>query len=160
MGPEIVGEDPMIDIKTLTQATVDTFRNIPAVLDILADRERIVPYLYEGPTQNKWQRAVYKMPAPSILVAWVETVKNETSDGWWLHRFQYILRGVPSGSPLDLLTALLNGVPVPGDGMRWRLCGFMDGLNPAQILEISRQPDEEGIDYIAVVAEILETGDA
>jgi hypothetical protein len=150
----------MIDLKQLTQATVDTFRNIPEVMAIVEDPERIVAYLYQGPTQNKWQRAVYKSSAPSILVAWAETVANEGKNGWWKHRFEYVLRGVTGGSPLDLLTALINGVPEPGDGQRWRLCGFLDGLNPATILQVVRQSDEEGIDYLNVVVEILETGDA
>lgn len=150
----------MIDLKTLTGATVDTFRAIPELVAILSDPERIEGYFYEGASQNKLQHTVDHTAPGSLLVAWVETVANESNNGWWLHRFHYILRGVTGGSPLDLLTALLNGVPNPGDGQRWRLCGFMDGLDPARILEISRQPDQEGIDYIQVTAEILETGDA
>ena len=160
MGAESLGENLMIDLKALTQATVDTFRAIPPVLDIVTDPAMIKAFVYEGAAQNKSQRAVYQSPPGSILVFWFETVANQNDDGWWLHRFQYVLRGVPNGSPLDLLTALINGVPVPGDGLCWRLCNFMPGLNPATILEIARQPDEEGIDYIAVTVEILETGDA
>jgi hypothetical protein len=150
----------MIDLRQLTDATVDTFRLIPEVIEILGDEQYIRAYVYQNPAQNELMTAVYQTPAGSILVAWIETVANDADDGWWLHRFHYILRGTTTGSSLDLLTALLNGVPVPGDGMRWRLCGLMPGLEPAKILEVSRQPDEEGIDYVQITAEIKETGDA
>lgn len=149
----------MIDLGELTEATVDTFQLIPEVVQLLGDAQMIYGYYYLGAAEKKLTRAYYQTPPGSILVAWIETVRNETTEGWWLHRFHYILRGATDGSSLDLLTALLNGVPVPGDGQRWRLCGFMDGVNPATILEVSRQPDQEGRDYIQILAEILETGD-
>lgn len=150
----------MIDLTELTLAMVDTFRRIPEVLDIVVDPKRITPYLYLGPTQNMWPVAVTQTPGPSILVGWQETVANDSPNGWWKHRFEYILRGVTSGSPLDLLTALLNGIPVPGDGQRWRLCEFLPGTDPAKIVQVVRQPDQESLDYIVVIVEILETGDA
>jgi hypothetical protein len=150
----------MIDLNALTEATADTFRAIPEVLTILTDPEFVIAFTYTGAAQDKLETAIYQSPAPSILIAWVETLPNDKDTGWWLHHFQYILRGAADASPLDLLTALMNGVPQPGDGQRWRLCGFMAGLEPARIVGIAQRADQEGIDYIEVTAEILETGDA
>ena len=66
----------------------------------------------------------------------------------------------PRCFPLDLIDKIINGIPVPGDGLRWRYCPVMPGVLPANITDITRPSDTEGIDYHSIVMEIKETGDA
>ena len=60
----------MIDIKQLTNTTVDTFRTIPELVALI-DSDAIVPYTYTGAKENKLENAITNSSPNSILVGWV-----------------------------------------------------------------------------------------
>lgn len=151
----------MVDLTLLTTAMVDTFRKIPELVAALNGApEAIFGYYDLNPDRNSLTNAVYTQPPGSILVAWTETAFAEEEIGCWLHAYGYYVRAPRKGSPIALITALVNGIPMPGDGLIWRFCPVMDGVLPTQIINISRIPDAEGIDYYVVTTETKETGDA
>jgi hypothetical protein len=154
----------MIDLIALTTALATTLQNIPELVALLpnADPARIVAYLDSNPARNSVINTLYEMPSGLIYVAWERTILNETqnSASMWTHTMFIYCRADTGKSPLDILKLVVDGIPNPGDGMRWRNCGIMTGVLPADIKEISRQPDREGIDFYIVNIEINETGDA
>jgi hypothetical protein len=151
----------LVDLIILANAQVDAFRRIPELVAALGGNpELISAYIDRNPDYNSWSQAVYQMPPGSILVIWQETLFAEGEMEAWTHRFQYFIRARRGDSALTLVEVLVNGVPDPGDGMRWRFCPLMDGVLPTQITEIARLTDSEGIDYYAVTTATNETGDA
>jgi hypothetical protein len=161
MVAESLGAHRVIDLIALTDAMVTTFRNIPELVAALDSRpENISGYIDVNPDKNSVAKAIYQMQPGTVLVAWQETLFEAAEMEAWSHHFQYYVRARRGASALDLITKLVNGVPVPGDGLRWRFCPLMPGLLPTNILEIARVVDEEGIDYFAITSETQETGDA
>jgi hypothetical protein len=77
-----------------------------------------------------------------------------------MHRFQFFVRAQRGASALDLINLIVDGVPNPGDGLRWRYCPVMAGVLPAVISSINRPIDEEGIDYFSLTVDTTETGDS
>ena len=151
----------MVDLIQFTNATVDAFRRIPDLVTALGgDPNAISGYIDRNPDANSWSLAVYQMPPGSLLVIWQETLFSEGEMEAWMHRYQYFIRARRGDSALTLINLLVDGIPVPGDGQRWRYCPLMDGLLPTQITEIARLTDSEGIDYYAVTTATNETGDA
>jgi hypothetical protein len=151
----------LVDLIALTNAQVDAFRRIPDLVAALGgNAEAIAGYIDRNPDYNSWSNAVYQQPPGSILVIWQETMFSEGEINAWMHRYQYFVRARRGDSALTLLELLVNGVPDPGDGMRWRYCPLMDGVLPTNITTISRLTDSEGIDYFAVETATNETGDA
>ena len=151
----------MVDLIALTNAMVDKFRAIPDLVAALnGNPEAIVAYQDLNPDRNSLTNAVYESAPGSILVAWIETNFAEEEIGCWLHSYAYYVRARRKGSPIELINLLVNGIPVPGDGLRWRYCPVMSGVEPTQIINISRVPDAEGIDYYVIATETKETGDA
>ena len=151
----------MVDLIALTNATVDAFQRIQPLVDALGgDPAAIKGYIDSNPDKNSWSAALYQMAPGTILVIWQETTFEAAEITAWMHRFQYFVRARRGESALALIQLLVNGIPVPGDGLIWRFCPLMDGVLPTEVTEISRLTDSEGIDYFAVTAAINETGDA
>lgn len=152
----------MVDLTQLTLALVDTFQRIPELVEALGeDPNRVFAYLDSNPDRNSLQLAIYEQPAGTVMVAWDETGINESQEmSKWEHRYYFTCRAAKDGSALVLMNLLVDGVPVPGDGQRWRFCPVMDGVLPAEIIEMTRLQDREGIDYYAIHGRIYETGDA
>lgn len=147
----------MVSLIDLTNAMVTTFQNIPELVAILDSG--VTGYVDENPTKNSMSKAIYQMPAGSILVVWNGTALPLEGMLGWVHMLQIYIRASRGGSALTLINALVDGIPVPGDGLRWRYCPLMDGLLPTQVSDISRLIDEEGIDYYAITTMTQETGD-
>jgi hypothetical protein len=153
----------MVDLTQLANALVDTFQRIPELVAALnnEDPDSVFAYLDSTPDRNSLTSAIYEQPAGTVMVAWDETGKNDSGDmSAWEHRYFFTCRAATDQSSLALINLLVDGVPVPGDGQRWRYCPVMDGVNAAEIIEITRIQDREGIDYHAIHARITETGDA
>ena len=153
----------MVDLTQLTLALVDTFQRIPELVEALdGDPARVFGYLDANPDRNSLTRAIYEQPDGTVMVAWDETGMTESSQGMsrWEHRYYFTCRADADASALVLITLLVNGVPNPGDGLRWRMCPVMDGVQATEIIEITRLQDREGIDYYAIHGRIYETGDA
>ena len=151
----------MVNFIDLTNAIVDTLAKVPELVAALGgDPANIVGYIDRNPDNNSTSLAIYKQKPGSVLVIWQESVITEGEMEAWLHQFVIFVRASRGNSPLDLINLIINGVPVPGDGLRWRYCPVMPGVLPAHITPITRPMDSEGIDYHSIVCEIKETGDA
>jgi hypothetical protein len=152
----------MIDLAQLTIALADTLQQIPELVSQMAngDPNNIVAYVDENPKKNSLTRAIYEMAPGSVLVAYHETMMNQAQEmEAWRHRVYMYCRAAPGQKPTDIVKYLVDGVPFPGDGMRWRRCSILDGVLPADITEVARLIDSEQVDYFAVLAEFKETGD-
>lgn len=148
----------MVSVIELTNAMVATLQKIPELEPLLENG--IVGYIDENPTKNSIQNAIYQMPAGSLLVVWQGTnLQAAQTMEAWLHVLQIYVRAQRGRSALEIIDALVDGVPVPGDGLRWRFCPLIPGVLPTAIHEIVRIADEEGIDYFVVTTATQETGD-
>jgi len=154
----------VIDSIALTNALTTTLQNIPELVAELpnADPNRIVPYIDLNPEFNSVTNTIYEMPSGLIYVIWEGFQLNEKENeaGMWIHRLSVHCRADTGKKVQTLVKYVVDGVPVPGDGERWRDCGIIDGALPADVKEGIRQPDREGIDYFTVSIEIHESGDA
>lgn len=151
----------MVNLITLTNAIVDKLVLIPELVAALGgDLTNIIPYIDENPNLNSVSLALYKQKPGSVMVIWQETLLTQGDIEGWQHQFVIFVRAARGNSPLDLIDLIINGVPVPGDGLRWRYCPVMPGVLPTNITDITRPSDTEGIDYHSIVCEIKETGDA
>ena len=140
---------------------VDAFRKIPELVTALNNEpEAIAGYYDLNPDRNSLANAIYTQAPGSILVAWTETLFAEEEVTCWAHMYEYYVRARRKGSPMEVITALVNGIPIPGDGQIWRYCPVMDGVLPTQVINISRIPDAEQIDLFVIRTETKETGDA
>ena len=137
-----------------------TLQNISALTALAPGG--IITYIDVNPDKNSVVKARYQMPDGSLLLVY-NGVTLATAAGIsmlaWQHTVAIYLRAQKSYSDLDLLEALVDGVPVPGDGLRWRYCPVMTGVLPTQIPVANRMTDEEGIDYWMVNTTTQETGD-
>jgi hypothetical protein len=144
----------------LTNALVNTLRAIPElVTELGGDPSVIVPYIDGNPAPNSLSQAIYQQALGSVLAAWQETILNEGEMEAWRHDYVIFLRAAKGHSPLTLGDILINGVPNPGDGLRWRYCPVMDGVLPATVTNLARPSDSEGIDYHSILVQFTETGD-
>jgi len=154
----------MIDITELTNDHVTTFQSIPEVVAELTgqDPSKIIGWIDHNADMNQFRRGQFEMEDGSVLVAYIETLNGETPNqtGKWIHKFSYFVRAREGASAYTLINALVDGVPDPGDGQRWRTCGLMGGILPVSITQIERLEDDAEIDYYAIHAELSESGDA
>lgn len=138
----------MTDLIELTTAIVAILQGIPElVLELGGDAGSIQGYIDETPQKNSLARAVYTMSPGSILVTWVDTTLAEGEMEGFEHRVHIHLKAMRGRSPLRLIDLVMDGIPVPGDGLRWRYGCVLPGILPAQVGEVARLVDEEGIDY-------------
>jgi hypothetical protein len=151
----------LVNLITLTNAIVDKLVLIPDLVAALGgDTTNIVAYIDRNPDFNSVSLALYKQKPGTVMVIWQETLLTQGEMEAWMHQFVIFVRAVRGASPLDLINLIINGVPVPGDGLRWLYCPVMPGVLPTNVTDITRPSDTEGIDYHSIVCEIKETGDA
>jgi len=151
----------MISLIEITNAMTAKLQSIPELVALLdAGAASVFPYIDENPKRNSISNEIYRMPAGSILVVWNGTVLEaaETMEAW-IHVIQIYIRARRGDSALAIIDALMDGIPVPGDGLRWRYCPIMDGVLPTVVRDIARLIDEEGIDYFVVTSVTQEIGD-
>jgi hypothetical protein len=149
----------MIGLASLVNAMAATLSGIPEVVQILAPTDPVVAYLDLNPTANSVDKAVYQMQPGQVLIVYRGSDLTEGEMSKWSHTLEIVIRSLPGASDLDLIDAIMAGVPNPGDGMVWRNCPLLDGLLPTQVMRISRNTDTEGVDYILIETTTLETGD-
>ena len=154
----------MVDLIALTNALTTTLQAIPELVAELpgSDPNRIVAYIDVNPAKNSTSNTIYEMPSGLIYVIHEGFRRNEKENdaSMWTHKLMVHCRADTGKRVQDMVRYVVDGVPVPGDGQRWRACGIMDGVSPADIQLGSRQPDREGIDFFTVEIDISETGDA
>jgi hypothetical protein len=149
----------MIKLSDLVTAMAQTLANIPELVANLAATDPVKAYIDFNPTSNSVEKAIYQMQPGQLLVFWVETALITEAMSKWSHRVEICLRSMRDHSDYDLIDLIMSGVPVPGDGLIWRLCPIMPGVLPTDVLGITRRTDAEGVDYAVIQTETAETGD-
>jgi hypothetical protein len=149
----------MISRRALVDAMALTLANVPELVQELSTVDPVVGYIDSNPLNNSVEKAIYQMQPGQVLVMWIETSLILEQMSKWVHRVEICLRAMRDHSDLDLGDLIMNGVPVPGDGMIWRMCPVMPGVLPTDVLGISRRTDSEGVDYHVIQTETAETGD-
>jgi hypothetical protein len=149
----------MVHLDDLVNAMTTTLSNIPELVADLAPVDPIVGYIDNNPVSNSVAKAIYQMQPGQVLVIWRSTTLAEGTMSKWDHRMEICVRALPGRSDLALIDEIMEGVPIPGDGLIWRICPIMDGLLPTLVTEITRETDTEGVDYGVILTSTLETGD-
>ena len=149
----------MVKLADLVNAMAQTLMNIPELVAELAATDPVKAYIDFNPTSNSVDKAIYTMQPGQLLVMWTETNLIVENMSKWSHRVEICLRSMRDHSDLDLIDLVLQGVPVPGDGLIWRMCPILPGLLPTDVSGISRRTDSEGVDYAVIETETAETGD-
>jgi hypothetical protein len=149
----------MIGIIDMVNAFAQTFTAIPEIVALLAPTSPVVAYVDLNPTANSVEKAIYQMQLGQLLIIYRGTDLTEGEMTKWTHTVEICLRSLPGESNLDLIDAVMAGVPNPGDGMVWRNCPLLDGLLPTKVTRIARNTDTEGVDYMLIETTTAETGD-
>ena len=147
----------MINPNDLVTAMVTAFNNIPELIEVLAPVAPVVAHMDTHPASLA--KTIYQMQPGSVLVAWQESRFQEGEMQAWTHVIEIYVRALKGLSSLDAAMLVVNGVPVPGDGLPWRYCPLMPGVLATILQPIARTPDAEFIDYVTISTETLETGD-
>jgi hypothetical protein len=149
----------VIGLSHLVNALASTLGGVPEIVQILAPVNPVVAYIDLNPTANSVDKAIYQMQPGQVLIVYRGSDLTESEMSKWSHDMDICIRSLPGASDLDLIDAIMAGVPNPGDGMVWRNCPLLDGLLPTQVMRISRNTDTEGVDYMLIETTTLETGD-
>ncbi len=149
----------MVKISDLVTAIAETLARVPELVAVLEGPDPITPYLDRNPTANSVENAIYQMQPGQLLVMWTDTNLIFEAMSKWSHKVEICVRAGNGQSDLDVVALVMQGVPVPGDGMIWRLCPVLPGLLPTDVVSISRRTDSEGVDYAVIATETAETGD-
>lgn len=152
----------MVSFEALTNAMVNTLRLIPQLVADLDGQspDSIIPYIDVQPKRNAVRAAIYGQKPGTVLAVWQESIIEEGDMEGYLHRIELYLRAQRDQSVYTLVTDIVNGVPDPGDGLRWIRCPVMEGVLPTTLPRIARETDAEQIDLIVIYTETKETGDA
>jgi len=126
---------------------------------------RISAFHYRLGAEHRLAEAIYKMPAPSILVAWEGTLGGNFS-GYqiWKHRIAVYLRmGNMAGNlePVgyeDLWSMICNGVP-DGATTNLRCINILPELDIMDTPSIAHALDEDLVDRFVVTIVLPEVGD-
>lgn len=139
----------------------DRLRLVPEVVDMLGgDPTAISAYIDLTPSAANATNDIYKLKAGVVRIYYQDTDRDTGNDmEWWAHYIHIVVKAPQDVSNMDLTHAIVNGIPVPGDGQKWWLCPLFDGLDPTQIQEVTRVSDTESIDYFLIATKINETGD-
>lgn len=162
----------MLNPKLITDAVAATLQNIPALAAAMTVTDsggnasvRISAFHYRLGAEHRLAEAIYKMPAPSILVAW-EGTQGGNFSGYaiWKHRIAVYLRmGNMAG----------NNDPVGYEDLWWTVCNvapsnasqnirYINILPELDIMDtpsISHLLDEDQIDIFRGEFVIPEVGD-
>jgi len=165
------------DVAEAIAATLKTIPDLAAAMTVIgADKNpvvRISAFHYLLGQENQLLRAVYEMPAPSMLVAWRGDLGgNFDGSTIWKHRFEiYYRMGNAAGqsSPVgyeQLWWLTCNGKPVtiiddlPVESpQNIRNMSLYPGLDLMDTPTGTPVPDEDGVDRFVAVLAIPEIGD-
>jgi hypothetical protein len=162
----------MLNPAPVTDAIVAALQSIPdlatamTVLDAQQNPVcRIDAFHYLLGQEHRLAEAIYKMPAPSMLVAW-EGTKGGNFDGQtiWKHRWGIYYRmgnaaGVAVPVGYEDLWALTCNSPPGGHGPNIRNIQLFTGLDIMDTPSIDHALDEDLIDRFKGVFTIPEIGD-
>ena len=162
----------MLNPAPITDAIVAALQSIPelaAAMTVLDAQQnpvcRIDAFHYLLGQEHRLAEAIYKMPAPSMLVAW-EGSKGGNFDGQtiWKHRWGiYYRMGNAAGVAIPVgyedLWALTCNSPPGGQGPNIRNIQLFTGLDIMDTPSIDHALDEDLIDRFKGVFTIPEIGD-
>lgn len=154
----------MLNPSPITDAIATTLAAIPTLATAMAGR--ITAFHYLLGSENKLVEAIYKMPAPSMLVAW-EGTQGGNFNGYsiWKHKFGiYYRMGNAAGlvSPAgyeDLWWMTCNGIPT-GSSVNIRYMHLVNGLDIMDSPSVTHQMDEDMIDRFKGTLVFPEIGDS
>jgi hypothetical protein len=156
----------MINPAELVDNLVALLRAIPdLVAEMDGDPERIYAYHDQYPKKASLAQAIHNMPAPAVMAVWQGTApRTFGSVDVWKHQvtlylraretdesdppaayyrlFRLITKGVPAGSEVPMLNAIVH-----------------PSCYPMDLPLIQRQTDAEGLDYFEVPITFTEIGD-
>ena len=162
----------MLNPAPITDAIVAALQSIPelaAAMTVLDAQQnpvcRIDAFHYLLGQEHRLAEAIYKMPAPSMLVAW-EGTKGGNFDGQtiWKHRWGIYYRmgnaaGVAVPVGYEDLWALTCNSPPGGHGPNIRNIQIYTGLDIMDTPSIDHALDEDLIDRFKGVFIVPEIGD-
>ena len=162
----------MLNPAPITDAIVVALQSIPelaAAMTVLDAQQnpvcRIGAFHYLLGQEHRLAEAIYKMPAPSMLVAW-EGTKGGNFDGQtiWKHRWGIYYRmgnaaGVAVPVGYEDLWALTCNSPPGGHGPNIRNIQLYTGLDIMDTPSIDHALDEDLIDRFKGVFTFPEIGD-
>lgn len=153
----------MVDLTAFTNGMVEVLRRIPELIAELSPSvpESVMGYIDIQPGQNAVASAIYGQRPGSVLVVWRDAMMTVGSGGIanMAHHADLYVRAQRNQSPFRIIHAVTNGVPDPGDGQRWYVCPWLDGLQRTEILTVERETDTEQIDLMVIRTETYEQGD-
>lgn len=153
----------MIHIGQFVDGMIDVLRKIPQLIADLDPpvEESVIGYYDEQPDQNSVASAIYDQPPGTVMVVYREFML-ETAEGGITQNAHYAdiyVRPARGQSPWDLVYDITNGVPEPGDGLRWHYCPWHPQLQATEISSGGRETDPENIDLWLVKTKTFEVGD-
>lgn len=149
----------MVTQRNLVEAMAAKLALIPEVMALLAAENPIDAYIDSNPTRNEVDLAIRQMQSGQLLLIWKDTILQTGTMGKWLHTVDICVKPLEDQSYMDLIAAVVNGVPNPGDGMYWRNCPLLDGVYPTSVTRQAWETNTEAVNYGLIVTETLETGD-
>jgi hypothetical protein len=162
----------MLNPSAMVDAIVNTLQSIPdlaAAMTVLGQNGaptcRIAAFHYRLGLEHRLAQAIYKMPAPSMLLAWDGT-QGGTFDGQtiWKHRFSLYFRmgnAVGQSEPMgyeELWWTLCNQPPT-GSAVCIRYMNVYPGLDIMDTPSVAHALDEDLQDRFVGTIVINEIGD-
>ena len=153
----------MLNAAPITDAIASVLLSIPELHTAMGGR--ISAFHFRLGQEHRLAEAIYKMPAPSMLVAW-EGTKGGNFDGQtiWKHRWGIYYRmgnaaGVAVPVGYENLWALTCNSPPGGDGPNIRNMELYPGLDIMDTPSIDHALDEDLVDRFKGVFTFPEIGD-
>lgn len=153
----------MLNPAPITDTIVSVLLSIPELNTAMGGR--INAFHYRLGQEHRLAEAIYKMPAPSMLIAW-EGTKGGNFDGQtiWKHRWGIYYRmgnaaGVAEPVGYEDLWWITCNRPPGGNGPNIRYLQLYPGLDIMDTPSIDHELDEDLIDRFKGVFIIAEIGD-
>jgi len=162
----------MLNPKLITDAVVAKLGAIPDLAAAMTVTDgggnanvRISAFHYRLGAENRLAQAIYKMPAPSILVAW-EGTQGGDFNGYqiWKHRIAVYLRMGNMAANIDpvgyedLWWTICNRPPA-GSTVNLRYLNILPGLDIMDTPSVAHLLDEDQIDIFRGEFVLPEMGD-
>jgi len=154
----------MINPNSGTDAIVAALQSITTVVSELGnDSARIVGYEDAFPGVLTITEAINNLPNPSVLVVYNGTGIGDYKKGEvWAHRYSLILK--TKNVYADLITAIINGVPVGAlyHGLPFRRSTLLSSCDPIEDITSDRRQlflsEYSSIDYWEMSFTLVERG--
>jgi hypothetical protein len=100
----------MLDPDLVLSTLVTSFQSIPALVTELGGADKITGHFYLSGAENSLERAIYSMPNPSILVAYLDLLGgNFNGMTIWKHRIEAYIRPRNAATAAAIETSAASG---------------------------------------------------